>query len=276
MKKLKNIFYIICSSFFILTLTLSCGDQQSSTNEDIDYMEEEAFNKLMEEEVTEERDTRDGISRDNSRRKRNRRRHRNQLNIASDDPMAVNPADCAKEDSDYFACKYHASRQITDMARDKEKGNVSTHEVYNCLPLEDKKEFLKEKIQVILVEYSYVGATPKYALLCEVQSKEGQSRGRILGYAHHEQGFCRSNNRSSMEPDSLNEALEEYQNLGYQCTKEEENPKATKEEHLSADISTTDKNPPVAPVADNSATEDMQDSQPKNLEIPKPPWVEEE
>ena len=36
MKNLKNIFYTICSMFFILTLTLSCGDQQSSTNEDID------------------------------------------------------------------------------------------------------------------------------------------------------------------------------------------------------------------------------------------------
>ncbi len=266
---------MICSVFFILTLTLSCGDQQSSTNEDRE-MEDAAIEELM-AGFTDEENQEDEVDLDGENRRSYKRRSRADKKRKSKGHKAASDVDsfastgpCVKGASDYLDCKYHESRTVTDTAKNTGQSFITTYETYNCLPTEDKKEFLNEKVQILLVEYSYKGVTPKDALLCEVQSM-----GEVLGYAHHTQGFCRDNQSSRLEPDSLNEALEEYKRLGYQCTKEEDLHLNTTKKDVPG-TSATDI-PLIAPAsrgtpADTNASP-RQQQQPAELE--KPPWVEE-
>ena len=102
--------------------------------------------------------------------------------------------------------------------------------------------------------------------------------GDVLGYAHHTQGFCRDNQSSRLEPDSLNEALEEYERLGYQCTKEEDlHLNNTIKKDVLPGISATDI-PPKAPASRGRGTPADTNAAPPPIEqeIPAPPWVNKE
>lgn len=112
---------------------------------------------------------------------------------------------CMETDPNYLTCRFNESLKVTEDATPRKD-----IEQYACV------QAGKKNVIIILTEYFYPSATPKDALVCSISVD-----GKISGFAHFTQDFCRNNNKLNNRADSLSELLNYYQSneMGYTCTK---------------------------------------------------------